>query len=175
MRVAGWAAFGLLSGCPGPTESSEPVLDGISVVRVTALGPVPAPHVSVNGTAVPVSWRTEDTAVVTVEGMDVHAIGAGEAILVGEWQGHSLTWTTVVELPIAIRFDAPPGRIAVGDTQALSIIVEGSADGVEWSTSDPGIVTVTADGQVTGVSQGVAYITAQSGAAAAMMEAVVYP
>ncbi len=175
MRVVGWATLGLLAGCPESTRTSEPVLDGAAVVRVRALGPVPAPHVHVDGAAVPVSWETTDTAIVTVDGMDVHAVGSGEATLVGEWQGHSLTWTAVVALPVAIRFAAAPEHIAVGASFELSIVVDGSVDGVEWSSSDPSIASVSDDGQVTGVAVGMTYISAQAGAAAAMVEVVVVP
>ncbi len=175
MRVVGWATLGLLAGCSESTTTSEPVLDGESVVRVQAIGPVPAPSVHVDGAAVPVSWETTDSTVVTVDGMDVSAIGAGEATLVGEWQGHSLTWTAVVELPTAIRFASAPEHIAVGATFELSVVVEGSADGVQWVSSDPAIARVSANGQVTGVGVGTAYISAQVGAAAAMTEVIVVP
>ena len=175
MRVVGWATLGLLAGCPESTTTSEPVLDGEALVRVQVLGPVPAPAVRVNGAPVPVSWQTTDTAIVTVDGMDVHAVGSGEATLVGEWQGHSLTWTALVELPVAIRFDRAPEHVAVGATFELMIVVDGSADGMEWTSSDPSIASVSNDCQVTGVAVGTAYISAQAGAAGAMTEIVVVP
>lgn len=175
MRVVGWATLGLLAGCPEATTNSVPVLDGDAVVHVQALGPVPAPNVRMDGAAVPVSWETSDAAIVTVDGMNVSAVGVGEATLVGEWQGHALTWTAIVALPVAIRFASAPEHVAVGVTFTLSIVGDGSAEDIQWSSSDPSIARVADDGQLIGVAPGTVYISAQAGAAAAMTEVVVVP
>ena len=116
-----------------------------------------------------VFWSTQDASVVSVtqEGV-VTAVAAGTTQIAASAGGLSRTIAvTVSQRPIAlVRISPPAGNVFVGGTFTL----QGEAlDGtgellpnrlLEWSSSAPGIATVSATGVVTGVSVGQATISA---------------
>ena len=116
-----------------------------------------------------VFWSTQDPTVVTVnqEGVAT-AVGSGTAQIAASAGGLSRTVAvTVSQRPIQlVRIVPPAATVAVGATVAL----QGEAlDGtgtvlpnrvLEWVSSAPGVATVSATGQVTGVSVGQSTISA---------------
>jgi uncharacterized protein YjdB len=79
----------------------------------------------------------------------------------------------------AIDVSPPTVTLAAGESATLRATPQ-DADGagvsraaVQWSTSDPGVATVSADGAVTAVAPGNAAITARSGASSAAVAVVV--
>lgn len=173
MTVAIWLA---LAGCPAP-DAPELQLEGPSRVRVESLGPVDGPEAVVEGGAAPegLSWSAEPASVATVQGDEVEAVGPGEATITGEWRGQTVSWVLVVEPAVLLKIVDPPTRLAVGEAKSLKVegrIGEAPVDpgALKWSSSDPAVLTVSAEGAVTGVAPGVAYVTVTGTNGAAMLE-----
>ncbi len=128
-----------------------------------------------NGTVMPgvaVSWTSGDTNVVTVTGQgSVRAVGIGSTQITAKSGGASAT------IPVSVAQEAASIRItpamvgfgAVGRQQQLAAAVfdgnrnEISGAAVAWSSNRPSVATVTDDGLVTAVSNGMAQITATYG------------
>lgn len=118
-----------------------------------------------------VTWTSDDAAVATVTaGGEVVAVGHGAAVITATSEGRSATSTiSVVPRPIAsIEISPAVATLNVDATRQLEARLT-AADGsvltgrlVEWSTSDPAVATVNADGLVTGEGAGQATITATS-------------
>ena len=74
-----------------------------------------------------------------------------------------------------MSFVDPPSALRVGERHPLSITATGAdpvveAGPVTWTSSARNVVDVDADGIATGMSPGVAWITAECGGANAMVE-----
>ena len=123
-------------------------------------------------TDAPVAWTSGDPSVATVNriGM-VTAIGSGAATITATSEGKSDSATISVELTGArIEIELSKDKLtSVGATEQLSAKVYDSNENViadapvAWSSSDPSVATVDANGLVTAVSRGNTTITATSG------------
>jgi len=120
-----------------------------------------------------VTWTTSDSsiAVVADDGM-VRAVGPGIATLTASSGGHSASTTVTVPAPsgtvASVEVTPHAVRLAPGaSTQVTAVAMDGrgnAASGrrIEWSTSDPAVVTVSATGVLTGGRVGTAVVTAAS-------------
>ena len=113
-----------------------------------------------------VSWSTSNSVVATVDANGVvTARGIGTATITVTTTDGRYTATclvTVIRLVTGVVLDQSERLLAVGDGFDLTALV-GPADAtnpaITWSSSDPSVATVDADGHVTAISQGVATIT----------------
>jgi hypothetical protein len=116
-------------------------------------------------------WETSAAAIASVNASGtVSGVAEGEAFItaIGNDTGvraeHVVVVTPTdqppVEGPVVVIVSGNP-FVAVGDTVALSAATVGAEDsGYAWTSSDPAVATVDADGVVTGVFDGEATITA---------------
>lgn len=121
-----------------------------------------------------VNWSSSNAGVVSVDSSGtVTALSSGTAqITARSAQNPSVTGSTSVTVPSA----TPVGNLAVsvlptrailnpGNTEPLSVTVSGTGNFnnvVSWSSSNPGVATVSAKGLITAVAPGTAAITATS-------------
>ena len=127
-----------------------------------------------NGTVVTgrvVTWASSNTSVVIVDQSGVvSAVGAGTATVSATCEG--VTGTAPVSVSIiavaSVTVTPSPATVTTGGTVTLAAIVK-DANGnvltgrvVAWSTSNPGVATVSSTGVVTGVAAGTVTITATS-------------
>ncbi len=119
------------------------------------------------------SWSSNTSSVATIDSNGtVKAVGSGTATIsaVVEVDGA----TTTVSCIVTVRDTAPvytlsditgTTTIQIGGTSQLGVTVTPAGGKVTWSSSDTKIVTVDANGKVTGVAVGSAKITAACGGA----------
>ncbi len=176
------AVLFLSAACGGgdsPTAPVTPVPVQITMTPVSmvlTVGQTASFVASVSGsTNTGVSYASSAPAIAGVNGSGaVSAIAAGSATITATANADptKLATSTVtvqsgsVPIPISISI-VPVGAttFSAGGTLQLTSTITGSTNpGVTWSTSAPGVATVSATGLVTGVSSGTATIT---GAAAA--------
>jgi uncharacterized protein YjdB/alpha-tubulin suppressor-like RCC1 family protein len=118
-----------------------------------------------------VAWSTSSPAVATVSTNGVvTAVGLGSAIITAtSEERNAMAVITVNAVPVANVTVTPPSlSLSVGQSTQLSAVVRAS-DGsvltgrtVTWSSSTPGVATVSTSGLVTGVAIGSTTITATS-------------
>lgn len=131
-----------------------------------------------------IAWSSDDPAVASVSATgEIQALAHGSAEITATSEGRSATATiSVIPRPVA-SIEISPGvaTLNVDATRQLSVRLT-AADGseltgrlVEWSSADPAIASVNADGLVTGEAAGQTTITAlsegQSATAAITVEA----
>ena len=120
------------------------------------------------GKATRVSWESNNDAVATVNGGEINAKSAGEAIITASLEnGETATCRVKVsdKLISEITLSATGVRIEVGKTIQLEAAykpADASHVALSWESSDPNIASVNEDGFVTGVLEGVATITCKS-------------
>lgn len=120
------------------------------------------------GKATRVSWESNNDAVATVNGGEVNAKSAGEAIITASLEnGETAACRVKVsdKLISEITLSATGVRIEVGKTIQLEAAykpADASHVALSWESSDPNIASVNEDGFVTGVFEGVATITCKS-------------
>ena len=117
------------------------------------------------------TYESSDTAVVTVNASGVITpVGLGTAdVYLRSRDGACANYITVhVVEKVALEslnFANDRNEVAIGEAMALNLTaVPANAtclDGVRFSSSDPSVVSVTPNGVVTGVSSGIATITAE--------------
>ncbi|MBX6332689.1 MAG: Ig domain-containing protein, partial [Gemmatimonadaceae bacterium] len=123
-----------------------------------------------NGTALSgrvVTWSSNNASVAAVDETGfVSALAPGSATITATSEGKSGTATITVNLPSAasVSLDKTSVTITVGQTAQLTATVK-DANGatingapVTWTSSAPGVASVSASGLVTGVSTGAATI-----------------
>ena len=119
----------------------------------------------------PVTWSSSAPGVATVSASGlVTAVAAGSATITATSEGKSGTSSiTVTVVPVATVTVAPSTKaLRVGFTAQLTATTKDSAGTVltgrvvTWSSSAPGVATVSASGLVTAVAAGSATITATS-------------
>jgi len=125
-----------------------------------------------NGRSLPannVTWTSSDPAVtVSASGM-ARAVGEGTATVKGTAGSVSSSATIrVFAEPAAVEVRPTQPRFRIGDVITLKGVTKNASgaevDGtVTWTTSNASIVSVDQSGKITGVSEGVATITATSG------------
>ncbi len=135
---------------------------------------------------VPVTWSSTspDLATMSDDGL-LTAVAPGQATFEAAGQGESFNFTVeglaIIQGPVAGGYIGSSGAIRLGDTQQL-IFVGLDANGfqlettAEWSSADPAIATVDADGLVTAVGLGNTVITATAPSGfTATVEQYVFP
>ena len=111
-----------------------------------------------------VTWTSDNTSVARVDSNGkVIATGVGSATVTASAGGKSARCTVVVT-PIPVSgITLPDANIVVGATVTLTAsVTPASAENreVTWSSSNPGVATVSNTGVVTGLASGTATITA---------------
>ena len=125
-----------------------------------------------------ITWSSSNPAVATVNGSGlVTANGTGTATITALTEGRSAAATVTVEaapVPVATVVILPATlSLAPGQTRQYTASAQDSAGAVlvgravTWTSSAPGVATVSASGLVTAVSAGSASITATSQGASA--------
>ena len=113
----------------------------------------------------PVTWTSADPSIVDVspEGV-ISGINYGLTTVTAALpNGSSAQMTVSVAPPIEkLEFGKSLYKVKPGNTRALDLTVAplDSGEEIQWSSSDPSIATVSADGVVTGVQYGTVTITA---------------
>jgi uncharacterized protein YjdB len=120
-----------------------------------------------------VSWSSSDTSVASVDqNGTVTAVNAGSAIVTAQAGTMSATCHISVTIPVeSISLNPTEKTIKVGETLQLTATVfpeDASDKTVQWSSSDTSIVSVNDKGQVKGLKEGTATITASAEGKTAM-------
>lgn len=115
-----------------------------------------------------VSWSSSDTSVATVtnDGV-VTATGAGKTDITVAADGVSATCTVTVKVETkAVALTEDYVQIKVGGIYYLvaNVTPSDATDTLTWSSSDSSVVTVDANGKITGKKEGTAKITVKAGA-----------
>ncbi len=118
-----------------------------------------------------VAWSSDDPAVASVsQSGEVQALAHGSAVVTATSEGRPATATiSVIPRPVAsVEISPTAATLNVDATRQLEVRLT-AADGseltgrlVEWSSADPAIATVNADGLVRGEAAGQTTITALS-------------
>lgn len=135
--------------------------------------------------AQPVTWRSSDTAVAEVSGGTITAIGRGECLIVAKSENGLSTscrvtvrkeGQTVPAKSLELSPTAMSLRVDRTRTLWASPVPSDSTDtDIYWASSDNDVVTVDAEGTVTGVAPGTATITATTGGGVSAQCAVTVP
>ncbi|MEQ1567014.1 MAG: hypothetical protein ABMA64_15350 [Myxococcota bacterium] len=175
--IAVWVACGRDE--PPPEQL---VLTGPTEVRVSELGPVAGPTVRLTSGRDPdgLIWTLSRPGVARLDEGRVVALGPGEVEVAAEWEGMRVTWRLAVELDTRLAFVAPPETLGVGERHPLSVVAavgdqQLDPGAVDWSSSNPSVLSVDLAGVATGVGAGTAYVTASTRAGSAMVEIAVAP
>ena len=120
--------------------------------------------------AKPVSWRSADDEVATVSNGTVTTLNAGKTKIFASVDGTGIEAfcdLTVTQDPTlrGIAFASDRLGVAIGDPKKLELIFTpsyASNKSVTFSSSNPSVATVNADGIVNGLSNGETTITAKS-------------
>ena len=116
-----------------------------------------------------VEWTSSDTKIATVDGSGkVTAVSVGNATITATTKDGGKTASCSVTVnPVAVEgVSVEPAQVEVkeGKTVQLKATVSPAeaSQGVEWTTSDSQIATVDANGLVTAIKPGTAYIVVRS-------------
>src|SRR6266513_2486557 len=118
-----------------------------------------------------VTWTSGNTSAATVSPSGlVTGVAQGSAAITATSEGKSSTATiTVALVPVAsVTVSPSSGSLQVGQTVQLTATPKDSTGNtlagraVTWTSGNPSVATVSSSGQVTGVAQGSATITATS-------------
>jgi trimeric autotransporter adhesin len=173
------ATVGTVQGGTSVTVSPAPVASvtvsptpvSVSVGQTVQLGVVLRDAGGNEVTGRSVAWSTGASAVATVSGSGlVTGQGVGTATITATSEGQTGTASvTVTTVPVASVTVSPTTlSLVVGQTGQLTATPRDAGGtaltgrGVSWSTSAPGVATVSTSGVVTGVGAGSATITATS-------------
>ena len=117
-----------------------------------------------------VSWSSSAPAIATVSGGSVTAIAIGNALITASAGGKKdICRVTVTEkqVPVtSVALDQTVVTILAGETLQLhATVLPGHVTHAEvtWNTDNSGVAIVDTGGQVTGISEGTALITAEAG------------
>ena len=114
------------------------------------------------------TWTSTDRHVATMSSTGkVNGIAGGECVLTAtaESGATASVKVTVIQPVSSVRFKKTYQSVDVGATLALTAAVSPASatdPSLSWSSSNPAVATVDANGVVTGVSAGAARITAQA-------------
>jgi len=156
---------------PVGTVTVAPSSSSIVVLQTAQLTPTVK---DLNGVVVTnrvVTWSSNNPAFVSVSSTGVvTGLVPGSATITATSEGKSGTATVSVTLaPVATVTVTPPSaNVTQGQTQALSATLKDASGNtltgraITWSTSTPGVATVSSSGVVTAVAVGTATITATS-------------
>ena len=128
-----------------------------------------------------VTYSSSNSSVASVNATTggVTARGVGTAIIVATKEADAVyaeaeaSYTvTVNPAPQVVEFqDSSPSSIAIDDTYTNQVLVEGGNGAITFSSSNPGVATVSSSGQVTGISAGTVTITATKAASEGYLQA----
>lgn len=159
---------------PEPVRVSSIVLDHTNLVlqldeSITLIATV-SPE---NAADKAVTWESSNPLVAVVNsGGRVTAVGIGEAVITAKAGEKSATCkVTVNPVPVSsLALDKTTLELSEGDSATLTATVRpgyATDKTVTWSSSDTSVATVNQSGTVTAVKEGIATITALSGAVSA--------
>lgn len=131
----------------------------------------------------PIFWSTRDTAIATVSQAGVvRAVGVGSTQVAASAEGRgAVANVTVLARPIAtLQAEPATVQLVVNGTQqltarALNDLGAPTSVAVTWTSLDPGVVSVTAAGQVTALAPGVGSVRATADGISATAAVVVTP
>jgi len=155
--------------------------DQVSLDHVGAEAVLTARVLDARGATMPgiaVSWSVADSSVLAHLGNGrFRAVGVGETEIHASIADASIAASASVTVTQAVNsVQVTPGAVVLrarGEQQQLKAVVQDAGGtpiagaAVTWSSSDPGVATVDAQGLVTAVESGLAVITAESGSASA--------
>ena len=163
----------------GPKE--EPLPENVAVTGVTLnlpslaigtglTGSLVATVTPSNATDKTVTWSSSNNSVATVQGGTVTGVAEGTATITATAGGKSATCqVTVTKTVIPVSsIEVDKGNLVVyeGRSEQLSATVKpdnATDKTIKWSSSDETVATVDKNGVVTGIKDGYATITAESG------------
>ncbi len=117
-----------------------------------------------------IRWRSSSEPIATVSNRGVvtgHAEGTAEIIAVSE-EKQAAAQVRVTAAPVTSVTIIEPKPLIAGDTLQLQAVLKDARGTVltgrtvKWTSSSPGLATVTRDGHLTGMAPGSAKITAES-------------
>ena len=122
-----------------------------------------------NATDKTVTWSCDNTAVATVADGVVTAVAEGTAKVTAHAGEASAVCTVTVKADVVkvteVTINEADFSLVIGETKTLTVTVkpENASDkSVTWTSDQPGIASVSADGVVTGVAAGNAKITVKA-------------
>ncbi|MEN0060864.1 MAG: hypothetical protein AAGA48_01880 [Myxococcota bacterium] len=172
------ASVGLSIAC---SLHEDPVLliEGPDHIQVHELGPVDGPTLRLSDGSKPMGLRllVPRREVAEVRPEYIVARGPGRTPVVARWRGQEVTWTLEVDLVTELRVTGVPSSLRPGDTARLDLSAVRSGRSVAvgevtWVSSDPTVLQVQ-EGQIQAIRPGLAFVTAQTSGAAAMIELAV--
>ncbi|MFA6662210.1 MAG: Ig-like domain-containing protein, partial [Bacilli bacterium] len=111
-----------------------------------------------------VTWTSSDSAIATVsEAGLVTLLTEGNVTITATVEGVEATKTIVVTQAAPTIDVSGTGRVPVGETTQLTVVIENSDESPVWTSSDESIATVDQNGLVTVIKEGQAVITATLG------------
>lgn len=178
----------LLVACGGPTPASIK-LDGEQAKVVHSMDAVAVNAASVlDAEQKPLAeqpqvvWTVTPETVAKLDGTNIVPVANGEATITAAVGDIKSEYKFTVQLPdaVAITGYAPGDAFPMGESKALTATVksgETAIDGmtVTWASDNAAIATVDDKGMVMGVAEGMANITATSGALTATVSVTVQP
>jgi len=173
--MTAWAPVWLLAACHSELARGELELEGPARVEVEQLGLVHGPDIVVEGAegAQP-TLSVTPAEVAVIQAGEVHAVGAGQAVVRATWEDQQVSWTLVVKPALPLVWVAPPAQVDVGGSVQLKLRAGTQELNVEhplvWRSSDPQLALVSSTGEVAGRAPGLVYITAQEGSSRALLE-----
>ena len=114
----------------------------------------------------PITWASSDPGVLTVDaGGIVRGIREGTATVSARTTNGLTNFVILTVIPCSatgVSIAGAPARLYVGDAATLSAVIaqSGTAQSVAWSTSDPAVLSVNADGTLKALAAGKATIAA---------------
>ncbi len=163
--------FSLLLAACGPEEAATNMsleLDGPARVRVDQLGPVVGPRVLLeDGSEPQVDWALSPEGVASIQDGAIVAVAPGEVQVTASYAGHEVSWVLIVDPAMVMQIRGAPPELSVGDTLVLEASArvgdtEVDPGAVGWSSSDPELLQVAADGSATALGIGRVWVTARS-------------
>lgn len=176
---AWWKRFSNVAGCDAPSDDE---LTSV-VLNQTELTMKPDDTIQLTATVYPTNaankklvWTSsnEDVAMVTDEGF-VLAMAEGEAdITATSAENSSIKAVCHIKVEkekvpvitiVGIKFEESPVTISMGDTKKLNVIfnpVDATNKQLEWKSTKTSVVDVDQEGNIIGVSEGKAIITAKT-------------
>jgi trimeric autotransporter adhesin len=116
-----------------------------------------------------VNWSSDAPAVASVSASGgtatITAVGRGVAVVTARTGAFSSGITVFVRSAFAVSISPNTATLRVGNTTTLQALVsadEGVSTSVTWTSADPAVASVSAQGLVTAVAPGTAVVTARS-------------
>jgi uncharacterized protein YjdB len=121
-------------------------------------------------TGLSISWTSSEVSVATVSSKGlVTGVSKGSSTIIASVGGISSSVSVIISDLSADSIEITPdrGTLSIGQSSQLSARLKDAqgnilaSSNVEWTTSDPSIVTISHSGMLTGISEGQATITAK--------------